>query len=604
MPPPSDPPSPAAGRPSRAVMLGGMALAALAVAGAVWLLVRPALDLLEGRAAREHALAMAVLRLADVGGQLAAATPALTDARTGEARLAARGALRNLARDMADMLAEIARSDLAHPLVDGLRRPLSGLDGEIEELDRVVEARITAAAALSDALLLVPHHHAAVRAALALPVDDTLRAGGSAVGFLAVRDEALERAQRLSDGLLTGNVGMEGFRADARELEAQLARFPLGPASVGRADAARQLMALGLDPGNVFELRQELARLRGSVGEMTRAGRLKVGEVSQTARRVAAGLDEAAVTERATATALLRAAPVLVAMLAGLAVLVAGMRRRVAVPAAATQPDAAPAREEPTGLRILLAEDERMTQMVAATILRRAGHMVTVVGDGRAALEAVRAGPFDLVVLDLRMPDMDGIEALRAIRALPDRARAAVRTVILSASALPEDGERCRAAGADAVLAKPLRLDALLAAVEHRPAVSGAVADRMAVTVPVFDSAALDPMLEALPPPRVAALIGGTLAALTDYRGSLRSAWDGGDRAAVAAMAHKVAGVAGVYGCLALREAARALERAVETKDGDAAALMAAVEAAYDPALAALERERSLLPAVAGPQAG
>lgn len=619
MPPSSDTPPAAAGTPRRAAVLGGAALAALAVAGAVWLVTGPALTLVEGRAAREHAVTVAVLRLADAGERLAAATPPLAEARIGAARLAARGDLRGLARDLAGLLADIAQSELPRTVVDSLRRPLSDVDGEIEEIDRVVEARIAADAALSDALLLVPRRHAAVRATVAPLADEALRGGGQgggqtaapAAALLAVRDDVLERAHRLSDRLLTGSADVDGFQADARALDALLARLPIGPSSVGRADAARQLMALGLDPGNVFELRQELARLGATVGELTRAVRLKAGEVSQTARRVAAGLGDAAATERANATALLRAAPVLAATLAGLAVLAAGAWRRGAAPPAAP-PAAVPVRDEPAGLRILLAEDERMTQMVAATILRRAGHTVTVVGDGRAALEAVRDRPFDLVVLDLRMPDMDGVAALRAIRALPDRDRAAVRAVILSASALPEDGERCRAAGADAVLAKPLRLDALLAAVEHRSAVSGAAADKTAAdktatdraATPVFDSAALDPMLDALPPSRVAALIGSTLAALADYRGTLRSAWDGGDRAAVGSMAHKVAGVAGVYGCLALREAARALERAVETNDGDAAALMAAVEAAYDPALAALERERTLLPATAGPPAG
>ncbi|PWC53101.1 hypothetical protein TSO221_11690 [Azospirillum sp. TSO22-1] len=242
-------------------------------------------------------------------------------------------------------------------------------------------------------------------------------------------------------------------------------------------------------------------------------------------------------------------------------------------------------------MRVLLAEDERMTQAVAAALLRRAGHAVTVVDDGRAALEAVRAQPFDLVLLDLRMPEMDGVEALRRIRALPDRARAAVRVVVLTASAVPEDADRCRAAGADAVLAKPLRLDALL------PVLEGRAAPDAAEAAPVFDPAALDPMLDALPPPRVAALIASTLKALGDYRETLRTAWAAGDRAGVGAMAHKVAGVAGVYGCLALRQAAQALERAVEAGDADPAALMKALDAAYGPALAALERERGLLPA-------
>ncbi|HYH39008.1 MAG TPA: response regulator [Azospirillum sp.] len=584
--PPPDTPSPATRR--RAALLGGAALAGLAVAGAVWIATRPALILVEGRTARDHVAAMAALRLAEAAGRLAAATPPLADARTGTARLAARGELHGQARDVAGLAAEVGHSGLHRATIEGLRRPLSGLDGEIEWLDRAVEARIAAEAELHNALTQVPERHAALRAALAPLAGEALAAGPQAAALLAARDGIAERAQRLADRLLTGSGDADAFRVDARALEGLLDRLPIGPDSVGRAEAARQLMALGLDPGNVFDLRQELAKLNGLIAERTRTQRGKAEEVSQLARRAADGLGDAAGTDRANATALLRAAPVLAATLAGLAVLAAGTRRHAEPPS--TESDAAPADDAPAGLRVLLAEDERMTQAVAAALLRRAGHAVTVVDDGRAALEAVQARPFDLVLLDLRMPEMDGIEALRRIRALPDRERAAVRVVVLTASAIPEDAERCRAAGADAVLAKPLRLDALL------PVLEGRSGPEEAEAAPVFDPAALDPMLDALPPPRVAALIGSTLKALGDYRETLRTAWSAGDRAAAGAMAHKVAGVAGVYGCLALRQAAQALERAVEAGDADPAPLKDALEAAYGPALAALEREQRLLP--------
>ncbi|WP_431855509.1 response regulator [Azospirillum sp.] len=590
MPQPPDTPSPTARR--RAALLGGAALGGLAVAvvvaGAVWMAARPALILVEDRAARDHTAAMAALRLAEAVGRLAVATPPLADARTGTVRLAARAELHGQARDVSSLATEVAQSGLHRATIEGLRRPLSGLGGEIEELDRAVEARIATEAELHNALTQVPERHAALRAALAPLAREALADGPRAAALLSARDGIAERAQRLADRLLAGGDA-DAFRADARALEGQLDQLPIGPASVARAEAARQLMAFGLDPGNVFELRQELARLNGLIAERARVGRAKAEEVSQLARRAADGIGDAAGTVRANAAALLRAAPVLAATLAGVAVLVAGVRRR-AEPSPA-ESGAAPADDAPGGLRVLLAEDERMTQAVAAALLRRAGHAVTVVDDGRAALEAVRAQPFDLVLLDLRMPEMDGIEALRRIRALPDRAQAAVRVVVLTASALPEDADRCRAAGADAVLAKPLRLDALL------PVLDGRAAPDAAEGPPVFDPTALDPMLDALPPPRVAALIGSTLKALGDYRETLRAAWAAGDRSAAGAMAHKVAGVAGVYGCLALRQAAQALERAVEAGDGDPAALMDALEAAYGPALAALEREQRLLPA-------
>ena len=565
----------------RAALLGSAALAGLAVAGAVWLAGRPALALLEGRTERDLAAGVAVLRLAEATGRLAAATPLLADARTGADRLSARADLWVQVGELTALAAEVANAGpparLPRATAEGLRRPVSGMEAEIGDLDRAVEARIAVDAELHNTLAQVPERHAALRAALGTV---------SEAEWLGLRDAIADRAQRLADQVLTAG-SQEAFRTDARELEALLARLPIGTASVGRSEAARQLMALGLDTGNVFELRQERARLAGRIADLTRNGRAKANEVSQLARRAVDGLREAAGTDRANAAALLRAAPVLAGTLAGLAALGIAGRRRAEAPTPA-EPDAPD--EAPPGLRILLAEDERMTQAVAAALLRRAGHAVTVVDDGRAALEAVRAQPFDLVLLDLRMPEMDGVEALRRIRALPDRGKARVRVVVLTASAVPEDTERCRAAGADAVLAKPLRLDALLPVLEGRPALP------VEEETPVFDADALEQMLDALPAARVAVLIGSTLRALGDYRTALRSAWAEGDRATLSGMAHKVAGVAGVYGCPALRRAAQALERGIETDDGDVASLMDALESAYGPALAALEQQRETLP--------
>lgn len=243
-------------------------------------------------------------------------------------------------------------------------------------------------------------------------------------------------------------------------------------------------------------------------------------------------------------------------------------------------------------LRILLAEDEPVSQRVAALLLGRAGHAVTVAGDGRAALEAARAGRFDLVLMDLRMPEMDGAEAARRIRALPGGA--GLRIVMLTASAIPEDRDLCHAAGADAVLEKPLRLDSLQPVLARLFAIDGPPQREPAGTPPPgFDANAIRQMREHLPAERVSALIGGTAATLRQYHAALADAWAAGDTARVGAMAHKIAGVAGIYGCMALRAAAQALERAVETGDGDAAALRRQLDDVFGPALAALEAQRA-----------
>jgi two-component system sensor histidine kinase/response regulator len=115
-------------------------------------------------------------------------------------------------------------------------------------------------------------------------------------------------------------------------------------------------------------------------------------------------------------------------------------------------PQAAPAL--PHAARVLLVEDHPVNQRVAALMLRRLGCAVTRADNGRQAVEAVRAAEFDLVLMDLQMPELDGFQATAAIRALGDRGRLPI--VALTANALEGDRARCLAAGLDDYLTKPL----------------------------------------------------------------------------------------------------------------------------------------------------
>ncbi|MGZ6792419.1 MAG: response regulator, partial [Mycobacteriales bacterium] len=114
-------------------------------------------------------------------------------------------------------------------------------------------------------------------------------------------------------------------------------------------------------------------------------------------------------------------------------------------------------------LRVLLAEDNVVNQKVATLILHRLGQQPDVVSNGQEALEAVQARPYDLVLMDVQMPVVDGLEATRRIRAevAPERQP---RIVAMTANALVEDREACFAAGMDDYLAKPVRSDELAAA--------------------------------------------------------------------------------------------------------------------------------------------
>jgi CheY-like chemotaxis protein len=108
------------------------------------------------------------------------------------------------------------------------------------------------------------------------------------------------------------------------------------------------------------------------------------------------------------------------------------------------------------GLRVLVVDDNPVNCRLAALLLEKAGHRVEVVNDGAAAVAAAAAGGHDLVLMDVQMPGVDGLEATRRIRALGDPAAAGVPVVALTAQAMKGDEERCLAAGMDDYVTKPI----------------------------------------------------------------------------------------------------------------------------------------------------
>ena len=117
-----------------------------------------------------------------------------------------------------------------------------------------------------------------------------------------------------------------------------------------------------------------------------------------------------------------------------------------------------------TGAQVLVVEDVRVNQVIVERMLTREGHFVTLAADGAQALDALRVRTFDLILMDMRMPVMDGIAATRAIRALEGPERD-VPIVGLTANATPEDAARCREAGMNDHLIKPIDRAALAKAV-------------------------------------------------------------------------------------------------------------------------------------------
>jgi CheY-like chemotaxis protein len=119
-----------------------------------------------------------------------------------------------------------------------------------------------------------------------------------------------------------------------------------------------------------------------------------------------------------------------------------------------------------SGFRILLTEDNVVNQRVAQRILEHAGHSVVVAGNGREALAALDKQIFDVVLMDVQMPEMDGLEATAAIRQREKGSGAHIPIIAMTAHAMTGDRERCLAAGMDDYLSKPIHSRVLLDLVE------------------------------------------------------------------------------------------------------------------------------------------
>jgi signal transduction histidine kinase/AmiR/NasT family two-component response regulator len=127
-------------------------------------------------------------------------------------------------------------------------------------------------------------------------------------------------------------------------------------------------------------------------------------------------------------------------------------------------------------LRILVAEDNHANQLVLGEVLRRVGHRVDIVANGVEAVNAAHAVPYDVILMDVQMPEMDGIAATLVIRASPGPARN-VPIIAVTADALTGDRARCLAAGMDDYVPKPIDAATLLSTIERQSALN---ADRLA----------------------------------------------------------------------------------------------------------------------------
>ncbi len=145
-----------------------------------------------------------------------------------------------------------------------------------------------------------------------------------------------------------------------------------------------------------------------------------------------------------------------------------GTRFHFGIPYPIAHPETAPFTERRTstlegrGQRVLVVEDNRVNQMVVQAMLGRWGLNVVIADNGVRALEKLESEAFDLVIMDIQMPVMDGYETTRRLRALErERGRPRVPVMALTANAMPQDREACEAAGMDDFIPKPFRVDVL-----------------------------------------------------------------------------------------------------------------------------------------------
>lgn len=225
-------------------------------------------------------------------------------------------------------------------------------------------------------------------------------------------------------------------------------------------------------------------------------------------------------------------------------------------------------------LNILLAEDNLVNQKVAAGLLRKAGHTVDIADNGRIALEAAEKGSYDVVMMDVQMPEMDGLEATRHIR---ERIGTDLPIVAMTAHAMAGDRQRCLDAGMDEYVSKPVTIEAMLEAIAkcvREEAASTADASHDPEPEPTEDTEDLD--IDAL-----AARTGGReilaeiaqmfLEGYDEQMETLQNALTEGDGEGVQKAAHKIKGSLLVFDLTAASELAYLAESSGQSNDLDTA---------------------------------
>jgi PAS domain S-box-containing protein len=250
-------------------------------------------------------------------------------------------------------------------------------------------------------------------------------------------------------------------------------------------------------------------------------------------------------------------------------------------------------------LRVLVADDNPANRLLAARILEKRGHLVLQAGDGREALTAAEREPLDIVVMDAQMPEMDGLQATRQIRAREKTTQTHLPIIALTASAMSGDRERCLAAGMDGYISKPINAQELLTLVETLGTQlrSAKVSDQRGPDGgAAFDFRAALARLEGdveIFKEQVVFFLRDAPALLVDIQDALAA----GDAGRLRTAAHRLKGLAASFDAQAVTEGAFDLEQRGQREDWQGAgAVRQALEEALGQLTTALTGYLELLP--------
>jgi CheY-like chemotaxis protein len=258
-------------------------------------------------------------------------------------------------------------------------------------------------------------------------------------------------------------------------------------------------------------------------------------------------------------------------------------------------------------LRILLAEDNAVNQKVAQRMIERLGYRADIAANGLEVLEALERQAYDLILMDVQMPELDGLECTRQIRARTGAGQ--LRIVAMTAFAFRADLEKCLAAGMDAFITKPIRIEALAAVLgqyrdetritrkpeEHEILQQeGEAMGAEGSSQPQIDQARWDDLASSLGE-QMGEIVETYLADTPARIAEMRTALQADDLEGVERLAHSIKSSSGIFGAQTMAALCKQLEFAARDRQQDVIEQIESVQQAFDELEKELLEKRSSL---------